>query len=391
MKWKTVKLGELYTVHNGLSKGSKYFGTGYPFLSFSTVFNNYFIPDEMDSLVQSSEKEQKNYSILRGDVFITRTSETSNELGMSCVALKDYPHATYNGFTKRLRPKDTERIYPEYIGYFLREPNFRKQFMAFSSIITRASLKNEDLLRMEVSVPPVNIQKKIAGVLRNYDNLIENNNKRIKILEQMAENLYKEWFVRFRFPGYETAEFVDDLPKGWKVVKLHDYVDIKAGGDRPEICKDTPDDVCNVPIYSNGINNNGLYGYTTDAVIYKESITISARGTVGFVCLRRKPFVPIVRLLVLTPTNEYFSARYLYYLLKNDELIGNGTSQQQITIPMVQKKKVLKPALDVVSRFSTYVKEIWDEIDILQNQNQNLIKQRDYLLPRLMSGKLQVK
>ena len=108
-----VKLSELYEVHNGLSKGGKFFGSGYPFLSFSTVFNNYFLPEELPDLVQSTEAEQVSYSILRGDVFVTRTSETSDELGMSCVALKDYPRATFNGFTKRMRPI-SDRVLPEY-------------------------------------------------------------------------------------------------------------------------------------------------------------------------------------------------------------------------------------------------------------------------------------
>ena len=112
-EWKKVPLGELYEVHNGLSKPRAFFGTGYPFLSFSTVFNNYFLPDELDSLVQSSEKERESFSIKRGDVFITRTSETAEELGMSSVALKDYPEATYNGFCKRLRPI-SDKILPEY-------------------------------------------------------------------------------------------------------------------------------------------------------------------------------------------------------------------------------------------------------------------------------------
>ena len=89
MNWKKIKLQSLYEVHNGLSKGRKYFGTGFPFLSFSTVFNNFFIPNELLDLVQTTPKEQNNYSILRGDVFVTRTSETSDELGMSCVALKE--------------------------------------------------------------------------------------------------------------------------------------------------------------------------------------------------------------------------------------------------------------------------------------------------------------
>ena len=114
-EWKKVKLGELYEVHNGLSKGRQFFGSGYPFLTFSTVFNNWFLPSTLDSLVQASEKERTACSIKRGDVFITRTSETMDELGMSSVALKDYPNATYNGFTKRLRPT-TDDVIPEYIG-----------------------------------------------------------------------------------------------------------------------------------------------------------------------------------------------------------------------------------------------------------------------------------
>ena len=191
MSWEKVKLEELYTVHNGLSKGRQFFGTGFPFLSFSTVFNHYFIPSELSDLVQTTEKEQADYSICRGDVFVTRTSETSDELGMSCVALKDYPHATYNGFTKRMRPIDSTRVLPEYIGYYMRLPSFRGQFQAFSTMTTRASLRNEDLLGLEVMLPPMKVQKRIADILLTYDDLIENNQKQIKLLEEAAQRLYK--------------------------------------------------------------------------------------------------------------------------------------------------------------------------------------------------------
>lgn len=214
MKWEKVKLGELYEVHNGLSKAGKFFGEGYPFLTFSTVFNNYFIPKQITDLVQSTEKEQESYSIRRGDVFVTRTSETSDELGMSCVALKDYPMATYNGFTKRMRPI-TNRVFPEYIGYYMRLPSFRGEFRAFSTMTTRASLRNEDLLGLEVKLPSIEIQKQIADILSAYDDLIENNQKQIKLLEEAAQRLYKEWFVDLRFPGHENTEIVDGVPEGW--------------------------------------------------------------------------------------------------------------------------------------------------------------------------------
>lgn len=226
--WSKIKLGDLYDVHNGLSKGRQFFGKGYPFLTFSNVFNNWFLPKELDSLVETTDKEREACSILRGDVFITRTSETMNELGMSSVALKDYPNATYNGFTKRLRPK-TDMVMPEYIGYYLRSPKFRGKFMAFSSMTTRASLANADLLGMEVELPPMPTQKKIAAILSRYDDLIENYQKQIKLLEEAAQRLYKEWFVDLHFPGYENVKVVDGVPEGWEKKKLTDLVDVKYG------------------------------------------------------------------------------------------------------------------------------------------------------------------
>lgn len=216
MSWEYVALGELYEVHNGLSKGGKFFGSGSPFLSFSTVFNKWFLPQELPDLVQSTDNEQQSYSILRGDVFVTRTSETKDELGMSSVALKDYPHATYNGFTKRLRPINPKRILPEFIGYYLRTPVFRTGFTAFSTMTTRASLRNEDLLSMKVPVPDMPTQKHIASILSAYDNLIENNYRQIKLLEEATQRLYKEWFVDLHFPGHENTPIVDGVPEGWE-------------------------------------------------------------------------------------------------------------------------------------------------------------------------------
>ena len=227
-EWKKVKLGELYEVHNGLSKGRQFFGTGFPFLTFSNVFNNWFLPDQLESLVQTTDKERDACSIKAGDVFITRTSETMDELGMSSVALKDYPNATYNGFTKRLRPV-TDRVNPRYIGYYLRTPKFRGQFMAFSTMTTRASLANNDLLNMEVELPSMEIQHHIATILSRYDSLIENYQKQIKLLEEAAQRLYKEWFIDLHFPGHENTNIIDGVPEGWEKKKLIDLVNVQYG------------------------------------------------------------------------------------------------------------------------------------------------------------------
>ena len=227
-EWKKVKLGDLYEVHNGLSKGRQFFGKGTPFLTFSNVFNNWFLPETFDSLVQVTEKEKDSYSIKAGDVFITRTSETMDELGMSSVALHDYPDATYNGFTKRLRPI-TDLVDPLYIGYYLRSPKFRGKFMAFSTMTTRASLANDDLLNMEVEVPDKRTQDSIATTLSRYDALIANYQRQIKLLEEAAQRLYKEWFVDLHFPGHENVKVVDGVPEGWEKKKLVDLVDVLYG------------------------------------------------------------------------------------------------------------------------------------------------------------------
>ena len=135
---KVATLDQIYEFSSGLSKPRSEFGEGYPFLSFKDVFNHTFVPKTLSELVRSSEAERKSLSIKRGDVFLTRTSETMDELGMSSVALTDIPDATFNGFTKRLRPKVSDAILPEYAGYFFRSPGFRNAVTAMSSLSTRA-------------------------------------------------------------------------------------------------------------------------------------------------------------------------------------------------------------------------------------------------------------
>lgn len=196
-KWKTSFLTDHYIISSGLSKPAKDFGTGYPFLSFKDIFYNYFLPDSFTQLVQSTDKERASCSVRRGDVFLTRTSETMHELGMSSVALKDYTDATFNGFCKRLRPRETSELEPEYVGYYLRSPIFRQSMLAFSTMSTRASLNNEMISRLEISYPDRKIQKQIANILLSLDEKIAISRAINQTLEQMSQTLFKSWFVDF--------------------------------------------------------------------------------------------------------------------------------------------------------------------------------------------------
>ncbi len=382
-EWKKVKLGKLYDVHNGLSKGREFFGTGYPFLTFSNVFNNRFVPSELESLVQTSEKEREACSIKAGDVFITRTSETMDELGMSSVALKDYPNATYNGFTKRLRPT-TDKVDPKYIGYYLRSPRFRGKFMAFSTMTTRASLANDDLLSMEVELPEKDEQIRIATVLYRYDTLIENYQKQIKLLEEAAQRLYKEWFVDLRFPGHEKVKVVDGVPEGWERKKLGEIVPIITG--KKDANFGTKDG--EYPFFTCSQEPIKAPSYSFDA----SAVILAGNGDFN-VKLYRGKFEAYQRTYVLSP----YSDRYLYLLYytisANMTKLAAGSSGSTIkflTKGMIDSVNVNLPVKEVLDSFNKKVEPIQSSIESIQSQLRLLTESRDRMLVKLMSGEIEV-
>lgn len=386
-QWKKVKLGELYEVHNGLSKGRKFFGKGFPFLSFTTVFNNFFLPDKLDSLVLSTEKEREACSIRRGDVFITRTSETMDELGMSCVALKDYPNATYNGFTKRLRPLNG-KVVPEFIGYFLRSPQFRGKFMAFSTMTTRASLANDQLLSMEIELPDNATQSKIANILSKYDSLIENYQQQIKLLEEAAQRLYKEWFVDLHFPGYENTKIVDGVPEGWEFLQLIDCYIFQYGKilATKNLIKDGK-----YPVYG----ASKVIGYYNKANCFNPVVLIGSRGNAGYVhrTIEQYSYVTNNSFIVKPKRNhEFMGLPFIYesFLCMDFKSICTGAAQPQLTLSSLASMKYLLPDLSLIKNYCLKTQPSFDRISNIFMQLRLLTEARDRLLPKLMSGEIEV-
>ena len=209
-EWKAVPLSLLYEFRSGISKPRSEFGFGRGFPTFKDVLDNFFIPDTLTSLVNSTEKDCSSCSVKRGDVFLTRTSETMEYSGMSCVALKDYEPATFNGFTKRLRPKPNTNIVPEYAAYFFRRPRFRRDVTAMSSLSTRASLNNEMLERLTIVLPPIEVQTVIGRILKVLDDKIELNRRTNETLEATAQAILSAVVIRpyrsgrFRFHRFFT-------------------------------------------------------------------------------------------------------------------------------------------------------------------------------------------
>ncbi len=408
-EWKKVKLGELYEVHNGLSKGRQFFGTGFPFLTFSNVFNNWFLPDQLESLVQTTDKEREACSIKAGDVFITRTSETMDELGMSSVALKDYPNATYNGFTKRLRPI-TNRVNPRYIGYYLRTPKFRGQFMAFSSMTTRASLANNDLLNMEVELPSMEIQHRIATILSRYDSLIESHLKQIKLLEEAAQRLYKEWFIDLHFPGHENTKIVDGVPEGWEKKKLCELFSFVRG--KSYTSKELSDEGT---IMVNLKNIQSFGGYKSDVEkhfigTYKEEQTLmkgdlimgitdmtQERRLVGSVALipdfkETATFsMDLIKLISFKLPNIYLYCAMRYGdVSRQIAPLANGVNVLHLKPEAISNIEMVVASDSIIEKFVSYTSKTIESILSLQSQLRLLTEARDRLLPKMMSGEIKI-
>ena len=394
-EWKKVKLGELYDVHNGLSKGRQFFGSGYPFLTFSNVFNNWFLPEELESLVQSSEKERQTCSIKKGDVFITRTSETMDELGMSSVALKDYPNATYNGFTKRLRPL-TDEVIPEYIGYYLRSPKFRGKFMAFSTMTTRASLANDDLLSMEVDIPEKAIQQRIATILSRYDSLIENYQKQIKLLEESAQRLYKEWFIDLRFPGHENTKIVDGVPEGWEKKKLIELVNVQYGYAFDGKLFNSNGNGNGMPILRiRNIPDGMTSDFTTeeaseDYIVHNGDIVVGMDGIFHINTWSGKNAYLVQRVCSFRPIEEGLKGFVL-------QAIKEPIKYYEQTLVGATVAHLGKKHIDSIEVIVPNNKELFGSLQKMFNQRQNMLNQirhlteaRDRLLPKLMSGEIEV-
>lgn len=279
---------------------------------------------------------------------------------------------------------DEEKVIPEYLYYLLKTPSFKKDVKdnyGSGSAIPRIILK--DFKRMKVEYPSIEKQRKIVSILHDLDAKIFNNQKVNDNLEQQAKELFRAWFVEF-------IPFGGTMPSDWHFRTLGESTEMSAGGDKPKILSSIQTEKCTYPVYSNGLSDEGLYGYTDAPKIKDESVTVSARGTIGFVCLRHIPYVPIVRLVTLIPLRKLMSAKYLYLYLKQCDISGTGTTQQQLTVPDFRKTEILIPSKDVMDQFTKTVTPLFDTIWSNQEQNRKLASLRDILLPKLMSGELNV-
>lgn len=269
---------------------------------------------------------------------------------------------------------------------------------------TREALTKSDIENFHLPVPKISIQKKIAAILSSYDELIDNNQRRITLLEKMAEEIYREWFVRFRFPGYQNAEFEKGIPKGWNVKKIGDLFNTSSGG--------TPSRI-NLNNYGGDINwlktgeLKNIFAFGSEEKITLQGLESSSAKIFPVNTVVIAMYCAMADITILAeesstnqaccaflPKHKYLSHVYTYYLIKfaQNHMIqfAHGAAQQNLSQDLIKGFKILVAKESIIREFTEKVSPIFDQIQSIVRCNSNLIKTKEFLLPRLISGKLSV-
>lgn len=339
-----------------------------------------------------------------GDIVFTQRGT----LGQVGILPKNTPYSRFLISQSQMKMTvDPSKADPLYLYYYFRLPN-TVTYIENHALQSGVPHINLGILRkFDVVYPPLPIQRKISAVLSAYDDLIENNKRRIALLEKMAEEIYREWFVRLRFPGHGSVKVVRGVPEGWEPVKLEKAFEYTGGGtpskeiDRywknGEVNWFTPSDItgaAGIFLDSSGdkCTEEGL-GKSSARLFPAYSVMMTSRATIGAIGINTTPACTNQGFITCIP-NERYPQTFLYHWLKltkpTFELLSGGATFAELTKGTFKKMEILTPPKPLVGNFEAKVRPMFQLIDALLKQNSNLTQTRDRLLPRLISGKLSV-
>lgn len=378
MSWEIKKLNECcISIADGDHLPPPKSETGVPFVTIANVdsYNHFDFTDTMFVPQSYYDKLDDKRKARKGDILLT----VVGSFGIPILITDDTPFV-FQRHIAILRP-NPEVIDSRFLYFTMMSKSFYAQADAYAIGAAQRTISLTSLRRMKIAVPDLEIQRKIADTLAPYDSLIDSNNKQIKILEQMAENLYKEWFVRFRFPGYQNSKFENGIPEGWGYVKLDKVLTVLYGKDHSKL------EDGDIPVYGSG----GIMRYGNRALYDGESVLIPRKGSLNNIMWVNQPFWTVDTMFytkALIPHAE----KYVYYVLSSLDMasFNTGAALPSMTTDILYHLKVLVPSEKLLSQFDVLVSNLYEQRAKLESQNEDLCKQRDLLLPRLMSGKLEV-
>ena len=405
MKWATVKFSELFRVKHGYAFKSSFFDTSGEFVLLTPGSFH-----EEGGYREQGEKTKfytgdipEDFLLNEGDLLVAMTEQAPGLLGSSAW-IPQSNRFLHNQRLGRIVDLNKRRLDQRFLYYLFNTRSVRAQIAGSASGTKVRHTAPERIGRVEVKLPPVEAQRTIAATLTAYDELMENNRRRMELLEESARLLYREWFVRLCFPGHEHARITNGIPQGWERRTAYDAVEILSGGTpkttNPDFWdgeipfytpKDATDSIwvkdCERTITESGLNN------CNSRLFPKQTVFISARGTVGKLNMPQRPMAMSQSCYALVG-KDHVSPCFLFSAMQEAvealQQQAVGAVFDAIIMDTFKRITLLVPEPRMVRLFDDFAKPVFSQLENLMLQNQKLRAARDLLLPRLMSGEIAV-
>ncbi|EAH7649078.1 restriction endonuclease subunit S [Campylobacter jejuni] len=377
--WEVKKLGEIGEIVTGSTPSKSnldFYGKDYPFFKPSDFEQGYFLENAGDNLSKlgfDKARQLPPKTILvvcigsLGKVALTRVIGSCNQQINAII-----PH---------------KNIISEYIYYYCISSKFQSILFSKAPQTTLAIFNKTEFSKLEIIYPKdIKEQERIVGILDFAFSKIDENIKKAKENLANIDELMQSALQKAFNPLKDNAKENYKLPQSWEWKSLEEISEnISAGGDKPKNCTESKTAKNQIPVYANGVNNNGLVGYTDKATIIKPSLTISARGTIGFVCIRKEPYFPIVRLISLIPCENILCLHYLYFCLNFFIAKGEGSSIPQLTIPKFKSLQIPLPPLKEQEQIAEHLDFVFEKAKALKELYTKELKDYEELKQSLLN------
>ena len=401
MNYPTEKLGNHIQVLSGFAFKSKDFSdTGIPVIKIKNITPPSVSLIDLSYVPEEIADQNRKFILSYDDVLIALTGSHINQMAsvVGRVAKVKYSEKTVlNQRVGKITVNDSDDCDLDFVYYYLSQDKVKIELASKAGgAANQANISPTDIKNLMFPFPNIDVQRKIASVLRTYDDLIENNQKQIKLLEEAAQRLYKEWFIDLRFPGHESTPIVDGVPEGWREQPLYQIADVVMGqSPKSEYYNQVGEGLPfhqGVGSYGNRFVSDETYSTSFTRIAEAGSILFSVRAPVGRLNLTKNKVVIGRGLAAINHRRRAQS--YLFYLLKEkffrDDIIGNGSIFASISKEELLNQKFLIPIDSLVGQFNGIAGGIDKKIDIISEQIRLLTEARDRLLPKLMSGEIEV-
>ena len=401
MNYPTEKLGNHIQVLSGFAFKSKDFSdTGIPVIKIKNITPPSVSLIDLSYVPEEIADQNRKFILSYDDVLIALTGSHINQMAsvVGRVAKVKYSEKTVlNQRVGKITVNDSDDCDLDFVYYYLSQDKVKIELASKAGgAANQANISPTDIKNLMFPFPNIDVQRKIASVLRTYDDLIENNQKQIKLLEEAAQRLYKEWFIDLRFPGHESTPIVDGVPEGRREQPLYQIADVVMGqSPKSEYYNQVGEGLPfhqGVGSYGNRFVSDETYSTSFTRIAEAGSILFSVRAPVGRLNLTKNKVVIGRGLAAINHRRRAQS--YLFYLLKEkffrDDIIGNGSIFASISKEELLNQKFLIPIDSLVGQFNGIAGGIDKKIDIISEQIRLLTEARDRLLPKLMSGEIEV-